>query len=200
MIGCNRQSSHFCKSSTGRVESWNSQFLCRGLTQRALPASLPRAFQGVVLPRAGTEWRNVMLEFFGSAAKKLTSFPFIAALAIIAVGLTKLEPLQNATPSEFFVYLVVTFGAIFLLIVFHFVAVTPIAIIKVPAVALIFIISLCFAYITVAITSRAFGGPWQPCIILFDGDCRDYSSRKEDVPTDSKKDRYRGLPVPSLGL
>lgn len=118
-----------------------------------------------------------MLDFFGSAARKLTSFPFIATLAVIAIALTQLEPLQDAKPGEFFIYLLTSFGALFLLVVFHFATKTPSVYIRAPAVVLIFVVSACFAYIVVAITSRSFGGPWQPCIMVLDGDCRiPYSS------------------------
>lgn len=112
-----------------------------------------------------------MLEFFGTAARKLSSFPFVAVLAIVAIALTQLEPLQDASPEEFLLYLIAAFGGLFLLVVFHFATKTPSVYVRIPAISLVFVISLCFAYIVVAITSRAFGGPWQPCIMLFDDEC-----------------------------
>lgn len=112
-----------------------------------------------------------VLEFFASAARKLTSFPFIAALGILAIGLTQLEPLQDASPREFALYLVFAFSALFLLFLFHFATKASSVFIQISAIGLVIVISVCFAYIVVAITSRAFGGFWQPCILILDDEC-----------------------------
>jgi hypothetical protein len=113
-----------------------------------------------------------VFEFFGQSAKKLTSFPFIATLAIIAIVLTQIEPLKDENSSKLFLYLVVTFGSLFLLLIFHFATRSSSIILKFSSMVLVFVVTLCFAYITVAITSRSFGGPWQPCIMVLDDDCQ----------------------------
>jgi hypothetical protein len=136
-----------------------------------------------------------VLEYFSLAARKLSSYPFVAVLALVALVVTRLEPLKSSSPAQYGLYLIFAVAGLFLMIVFHHATRIGSIYIQVPAVVLILTITLCFSYIIVAITSRAFGGPWQPCILMIDEKCPPAAKKPKD-----SEGPFKGLGVPALGL
>ncbi len=117
--------------------------------------------------RSGSE---PIFETLFNAAKHLSSLKYAGAVAVIVAAILAVPTLSNAEPNALLLYLVAAFAFMFLMRIFHVAAESGSAPVQVPAVILIYVVTLCFSVFAILLTSHAFGGP-PKCVPFLNSGC-----------------------------
>lgn len=112
-----------------------------------------------------------MLHALLKSAQKLSSFPYIAALAIIALIIASLGPLSTNQPIEFGIYVGIAISFLFILLLFHKATQSETWTIRLLAVTMVYFVAVCFVILIWTGLSLVVG--WKSCIKATDPSCEE---------------------------